>query len=247
MHPSRRIGLDLEGIGGRMAATWSTLPQYVRSGRSAYATVFGRPFWEDLDANPDVGASFDALMGPIGHGTPDPSLLLADDWDSVRSVVDVGGGTGPLLAEILRAHPGVHGTLVDLPRTVARAADVFKAAGVDDRAQVVGQSFFDPLPAGADLYLVVKVLNDWPDADVARIVARLAAAARPNGRVVISGGVAADAASPALGIDMLMAGGKTRSLAVFREIAAANGLDVVAAGHHPRTARYLVECRPRAA
>jgi 2,7-dihydroxy-5-methyl-1-naphthoate 7-O-methyltransferase len=98
-HPSHlRFGLDLNGIGNRMAYAWGTLLTAVTTGKPAYAEHFGRPFWEDLDAHPEIAASFDALMGPAGHGTPDPDVLLAYDWDSVRSVVDVGGGTGTLLA-----------------------------------------------------------------------------------------------------------------------------------------------------
>ena len=80
---------------------------------------------------PDLAAKFDALMGPGGHGVPDWRVLVNPaDWEAVRTVVDVGGGTGSLLAEILRARPNVKGTLVDLPRTVARSAEIFKAAGV---------------------------------------------------------------------------------------------------------------------
>lgn len=52
--------------------------------------------------------------------------------------------------------------MVDLPKTVARSGEIFEAAGVAERVTTVGQSFFDPLPAGADLYLLRGVLNDWP-------------------------------------------------------------------------------------
>lgn len=137
-----RLGLDLEGIGGRMAGAWRTLLSAVRTGEPAYREAFGREFWEDLDANPEIAASFDALMGPAGHGAPDPQVLLnPDDWEQVRTVVDVGGGTGALLAEVLRSRPGVLGTLVDLPRTVARSGEVFQAAGVADRVTTVAQNF----------------------------------------------------------------------------------------------------------
>ena len=104
-----------------MAQAWASLLEAVRSGAPAYHTVFGRPFWEDLEAHPKIAASFDELMGPVGHCTPDPEVLVSGGWESVRTVVDVGGGTGSLLAEILRARPEVRGTLVDLPRTVARS------------------------------------------------------------------------------------------------------------------------------
>ena len=243
--PGQQVGLDLDGIGGRMAGAWAGLLTAVRTGRTAYADVFGRPFWEDLDANPDVAASFNALMGPMGHGVPDPEVLVSGDWESVRTVVDVGGGTGALLAEILRARPALRGTLVDLPSTVARSAETFRAAGVADRATAIGQSFFDPLPPGADLYLLKNVLADWPDPEATALLTRCAEAARPNGRVVVLGGVTPDddgTPSPEL-LMMILVGGKSRTLAEFRELAASAGLKVHAAGQLP-SGRFAVESRP---
>jgi len=145
-----RLGLDLDSFGGRMAHAWGSLLSAVRTGRPAYHEVFGRPYWEDLEQHPDLAANFDALMGPAGHGAPDPEIPITGGWESVRTVVDVGGGTGSLLAAILSARPAVRGTLVDLPSTVARSAEVFQAAGVGERVTTLGQSFFEPLPAGAE-------------------------------------------------------------------------------------------------
>jgi len=242
LDPSQRIGLDLEGIGGRMSYAWGTLLKAVRTGAPAYHELFGRPFWEDLDAHPKIAASFDDLMGMIGHGTPDPDVLIHNDWESVRSVVDVGGGSGALLAEILRAHPHLQGILVDLPKTVARAAQVFEAAGVTDRARTVGQSFFDPLPAGADLYVLSKVLNDWPDAETKVILTRCAEAAPPAGRIVIHGGVSPDDVPASLSEETMLVGGKTNTLTEFRELAREAGLQVSAAERQP-SGRFVVECR----
>ena len=145
-----------------MAGAWASLLKAVQTGRPAYHEVFGAPFWEDLEANPGVAETFDALMGP-GHGTPDGQVLLNNDWDGITTVVDVGGGTGSLLAEVLRPRRSLRGILVDVPRVIANAPPVLEAAGVADRVQLVPQSFFDPLPAGAELYLLKSVLGDWPD------------------------------------------------------------------------------------
>jgi 2,7-dihydroxy-5-methyl-1-naphthoate 7-O-methyltransferase len=234
--------LDLDGIGGRFAAAWSTLLGYVRTGQPGYAELFGRPFWEDLAAHPDLAAGFDALMGPAGHGPPDPDIPISGGWRSVRTVVDVGGGTGAMLAELLRAHRHLRGTLVDVPGTVARAAATFQTAGVADRVTIAGQSFFDPLPAGADLYLLRKVLNDWPDQETTAILSRCAEAARPGGRVVVLGGVAADDRPRQLTIEAVLLGGTTSTLPQFRALARQAGLEVSAAGPHGR--RMVVECRP---
>lgn len=242
LDPSVRLGLDLEGIGGRMAYAWGTLPTYVRTGAAAYHEHFGLPFWDDLDAHPDIAASFDALIGPPGHGTPDPEFQITGGWDPVRTVVDVGGGTGAMLAEILRARREIRGTLVDLPRTIARSSETFQAAGVADRVTTVGQSFFDPLPAGADLYLLRGVLNDWPDREATAILSRCAEAARPGGRVVVLKGVGPDDAPKRLSIEMVLLGGKHRTVAEFRELARQAGLEVLAAGRQP--SYFVVECRP---
>lgn len=240
--PGARLGFDLDRFGGRMAHAWGTLLEAVRTGRPAYADVFGRSFWDDLDAHPEVAADFDALMGPDGHGEPDPNVLLDGDWSHIRTVVDVGGGTGAMLAGILLAHPEVQGTLVDVPRTVARAAPIFARAGVTDRVRVVGQSFFDPLPAGADLYLLMKVVSNWTGDELIAILRRCGEAAGRDGRLVISGGVSADVRSQSLTIETVLIGGMTHGLEEFTTMAASAGLAVVSAGPQ-KSGRFIVECR----
>jgi hypothetical protein len=242
--PAERLGetrfLDLDGIGGRLAHTWGTLLDYVRTGQPAYQQVFGRPFWEDLAAHPDIAADFDALMGPAGHGVPDYDIELAGGWDAIRTVVDVGGGTGAMLASLLRRHPHVNGILVDLPGTIARAGEHM----TDARITLQGQSFFDPLPAGADLYLLKSVLNDWPDQETVAILSNCAQATgtKATGTIAVLGGVAADDAPRSLGIDMLVAGGKINTITRFTELARQAGLDVIAAGTQA-SGRYVVECQ----
>lgn len=242
-----KLGFDLDGFGGRMAFAWGSLLSAVRNGKPGYHEVFGRPFWDDLNVNPELAANFDALMGPAGHGTPSPDVLLnADDWASVRTVVDVGGGTGAQLAEILKARPNLRGILVDLPKTIARSEETFTDAGVQDRVTGFGQSFFDALPTGGDLYLLKNVLSDWPDLEARIILQRCADAAResPNGRVVVLGGVnPGPVADPEL-LMLVLVGGKDRTLEDFRSLARLAGLEIDAAGVLPSSNKYAVECRP---
>ena len=105
-----------------------------------------------------------------------------------------------------------------------------------DRVTTVGQSFFDPLPAGADLYLLKSILADWPDHEATAILRRCAEAARPGGRVVILNGVspdnAAGGAAPEL-LMMVLVGGKDRTLTEFRHLAHTAGLVVQVALEDP--------------
>ena len=226
-----------------MAQVWSTLLTYTLTGKPGYRNLYGCSFWEDLAANRELAESFDALMGFAGHGAPNARFEVTGGWDRVRTVVDVGGGTGAMLSELLALHPHATGTLVDLPGTVARAESTFAAVGVAARVQTVGQSFFDPLPAGADLYLLRKVLNDWPGEDTVAILRRCAEAARPTGRIVVIGGVGPDDASRRLEVEMLLVGGRSDTVTTFSELARQADLEVVAAAQQP--AGFVVECRPR--
>ncbi|MFN7922098.1 MAG: methyltransferase [Bryobacteraceae bacterium] len=245
LSPGTRLGLNLDGFGGRMAHAWGTMLEAVRTGKPAYSQAFGRDYWRDLEAHPEIAAQFDALMGPAGHGTPDPRVLIdASDWKEVRTVVDVGGGTGSLLAEVLRAQPHVRGILVDLPRTAARSRPIFEAAGVTERVSVSAQSFFDPLPAGHDVYTLNKVLGDWPDHDAELLLRRCADAARPHGRVLVLNGVTPGEVAPPELLMMVLVGGKERTLDEFRGLAAKAGL-AVHQTERQESGRFIVECRPQ--
>jgi 2,7-dihydroxy-5-methyl-1-naphthoate 7-O-methyltransferase len=236
--------LDLTGMGSRYAEIWSTLLSYTRTGKSAYAELYGRPFWADLATDPELASSFDALLKhPPGHGVPDSDFEISGGWDRVQRIVDVGGAIGVFLSELLQRHPGLHGTLLDLPETVTRARDVLDRAGVSDRVTAVGQSFFDPLPAGADLYLLRRVLVDWPDEDKVRILRRCADAARPGGRVVVIGGVSPDDTPGEVTAELLMMGGWKVTVSEFRDLARDAGLAVTAASHQP-PAKFIIECLP---
>jgi hypothetical protein len=105
------------------------------------------------------------------------------------------------------------------------------------------QSFFDPLPAGADLYLLKSVLNDWPDRETVAILQRCAEAARPDGRVVVMGGVRPDDAPRRLGVDMVLLGSRTNTVEEFRDLAREAGLEIVAARSR-QTGGLVVELRP---
>jgi SAM-dependent methyltransferase len=245
LEPPIKIGMNLDSFGGRMANAWSGLLQSVRSGRSAYSAVFGRQFWEDLAAHPEISAAFDDLMGPDGHGVPDADVLVTGTWDSIHSVVDVGGGTGTLLSEILRAHPTIHGTLVDLPDTVGRSEQVFRQAGVTGQVTLVAQSFFKPLPSGADLYLLKSVLSDWPDPEAIHILRTCADAARPSGRVLLLNGVSPDEdhGPPPDLLMLILVGGRARTLSELQMLASEAGLEV-SATIRQTSGRFVVECVP---
>ncbi|MGI8870224.1 MAG: methyltransferase [Mycobacteriales bacterium] len=239
-HPSGMVSwLDLAGQ-GRVALAFTGLLDSVRTGQPAFASVFGAPLWEYLSANPAVGAAFDASMADVEYKS---DAAASYDWGRARHVVDVGGGLGALLAEVLTAHAHLHATLVDLPGPVTRAREYLAARGVSDRCTCVAQSFFDPLPAAGDTYVLSGVLADFPDERAEAIVGGCVRAMGEHGRLVIIEHPAADERRRTH-MDLLMLvllGGRDRTLAELAALAARAGCQVTT----PRTTplgQTIIEC-----
>ncbi len=179
-----RAWLDLDGAIGRADLCFTELLHTVRTGEPAFARRFGRTFWEDLSADPVRSHSFDALMG-ARLAADAPVVAEVYPWGALGSVVDVGGGNASLLIAILRAHPDLRGTVLDLEGPIGRAEQAFAAADFADRATARVGSFFDPLPAGAGGYILSGVLHDWDDGHARRILHRCAEAAADTGKVLV--------------------------------------------------------------
>ena len=109
-------------------------------------------------------------------------VASAHDFTACRSVCDVGGGTGTILARVLAANPNVRGVLFDLPEVVADAPTVLAREGVGDRVEVVGGDFFTTVPEGCDRYVLQAIVHDWDDDSVVRILGNVRAAAAPGAR-----------------------------------------------------------------
>jgi len=123
----------------------------------------------------------------------DSQRLVAQDTlatvrlSGVRRVLDVGGGSGAFAVALCRAAPGVAATVFDLPGVAPLAEARIAAAALTERVDFLPGSFRkDPLPAGADMITLVRVLYDHADATVATLLAQVFAALPPGGRLVIS-------------------------------------------------------------
>jgi hypothetical protein len=240
-----RPWIDLEGAVGRADLSFVQLLHTVRTGEAAFPRQFGRSYWDDLSADPGLGASFDALMGARLVADA-PAVAAAYHWGTLGHVVDVGGGNASLLIAILRAHGDLRGTVIDLAGPVARAEDAIAAAGLGDRAGAQAGSFFDALPAGAGGYVLSGVLHDWDDEDAVRILHRCADAASETGKVLVVDHIrdgrngTADTEGD---LRMLCyCRGRERTLDQLGELAGSAGLQVSSV--LPARSRSIVELRP---
>ena len=239
--------LDLTSAVGRAHLAAVRLLESVRTGGPAYPLVHGRGFWDDLSSNVELGAGFDELMG--SDGDPGPVVGLYD-WTRTRHVVDVGGGKGTTLAFLLRTNPNMRGTLVELPGPAQRARQQFEEEGLSARATVLTGSFFDTLPAGADIYWLSAIIHDWGDADAVAILHRCADAAGRTGRVLIAESLLDPtqdlAGMSAFDLFMLVCcGGRERTLEEYTALGKQAGLSVlsVTGSAWPSLVEFIVDQR----
>jgi hypothetical protein len=179
------LGEELRGPVGSWAAflgrpnhwaAWGHLLHTVRTGENAFQAVHGMDVWEYRARHPEEGAIFDAAMTG-GSRRVNAAVAAAHDFGRYGVIVDVGGGHGALLAGILARYPGVRGVVFDQPAVVAGAEP--------DGFEVVGGSFFEEVPAGADAYLLKSVLHDWEDEPAIEILRTCRRAARAGTALLV--------------------------------------------------------------
>jgi SAM-dependent methyltransferase len=219
----------------------------LETGRPAFDKVYGMPFYDYLERNPRAADTFSVAMATAAV----PAALATCDLAGVGVIVDVGGGEGGLLGRVLRAHPQARGILLDLPQAVAHARARLKVAGVADRVSFVPGSFFDTMPAGADAYVLCRVLHNWPDADALRLLRKIRAAMAPGGRLIVLEELVGEpgeraAAAPMDLLLLLMLSGWDRTGAEYRKLLTAAGFTVAAVRPPPlraRQAESVIEAR----
>jgi SAM-dependent methyltransferase len=216
--------LDINCAGGRAELAFVELLGTITTGKPAYPRRYGRDFWADLDAEPALRRSFDAQMN-WRFRTQAAQIAERFDWGRFSRVLDVGGGDGTVLAEVLRAHPGLRGRVLDVAPTADAAAARFAAAGLGGRAGVVAGSFFDPLPGGDDLYLLSDILHDWDAGHARQILTGCRRAAGPGGTVLVIEPVRGHGSDTGIDLFMLMCfGGRERSVDELTALGAECGL-----------------------
>ncbi len=206
---------------------WGNLLHSVRSGETAFDHTFGVGAFEYMQQNPKIAARFNDMMVRQTQGWAQ-DIIAAYDFGDTRTLVDVGGGQGAMLAAILSAHPHIKGVLLDLPHVVEGAGRLLETAGVAARCEVLGGSFFDSIPEGGDAYVVKHVLHDWDDARCDQILAACRRAMTTDARLLVVEVLLAPGNAPdygkALDVNMLvLTGGQERSEAEYRELLEANG------------------------
>ncbi len=216
---------------------WTELLHTLRTGESGTERALGMPLYDYLTAHPAIGAEFDRTMASEARYRLGPAVA-AYDFSRFGTIVDIGGGNGALLIEILRAYEGPRGIVFDLPAVAERAQQNIAAAGLADRCTAVGGNALETVPEGADVYLLSNFLIFMNDERAAGILRRCSEAMAGSGRVLLiewvmpAGGEIADPYKSwdTTARDLIMLsgygahGGRARTAEEFRALLQAGGL-----------------------
>jgi len=230
--PEGRRGAARFGGLAAMARSWAGLLDTLATQKPAFEAGNGGPFFTWLEGDAAAESAFAEYMGERTAALV-PRVLARLELGGARSLLELGGGDGALLAALLEAHPELRGGLVERPAAAARARA--RLGGFGPRAEVFSGDFFAPLPTGYDAILVKEILHDWDDADAQALLERCRDALAPGARLhLIEWRLDGPAAATAAWMDVLMMvhfGGRERSGAELEALLERAGFGLVAA--HP--------------
>jgi O-methyltransferase domain len=205
---------------------WSHLKYCVRTGKQALDQIYGAHIFEFLKQHPEEAGIFNDAMTELSM-IDSPAVAEAYNFEGIRSIVDVAGGHGLLLATILKRNPHLRGTLYEVPHVVEGATNG-PLTSVMDRCTLACGDMFSSVPAGADAYIMKHIIHDWPDDLCLQILKACRKGVNPGGKLLVVDSVIqpGNDFSPAKFLDLQMLifpGGCERTQEQFRELFAAAG------------------------
>lgn len=209
---------------------WGQALHSVISGETAFEHVFGMPLFAYLERHPDLQQIFSNCMAGMAQQLA-IAVTAAYDFSRAQTIVDVGGGYGSLLLEVLRNNSGAKGVIFDLPHVIAGAERAVHQAGLSHRCECIAGSFFEAIPRGGDVYLMSYIIHDWDDAHSAQILARCYEAMNAGATLLLIEVVIPPAHIPSFGklldLEMLViAGGQERTDEEYRTLLDDAGFDL---------------------
>lgn len=211
---------------------WSSFMTTVQNGRTIHENIHHERFFEHYAKNPGYTAIFDEAMCSASS-LANPAIAGGYDFSAIRSLVDIGGGQGALLAAILQANPALRGTLYERAEVVdrAREAGFLSLPAVAERVSFVSGNVFDSVPSGHDGYLMKWILHDWNDDEAALVLDNVRRAAAPGAKLLVAEMIVEPGNDPSaaklLDLAMLaLTGGRERTRIEYRTLLAKAGFDL---------------------
>ncbi len=211
---------------------WSEMGYSVETGKPAVEHVYGKPAFEAIFGDPDIAYDFNMAMTCFSRQIA-PAVLDVYDFSRIGTLMDVAGGHGAILCEILGRYPKMKGILFDMPNVIEEANCHICSLKMDHRCETMSGDFFAAIPAGADAYYMQHIIHDWDDERSLKILGncRRALEGRKDGRLLIVDSVVPENSDPhmskMLDLEMLlMPGGRERTRGEWDALFAKAGFEI---------------------
>jgi len=217
-------------MGAEHFASWGELLYSIQTGKPAFDHLFGKPVFDWLSEHPDDAKIFDGAMTGF-HGPETKAMIKAYDYAGIETLVDIGGGNGTVLIEVLKKNKQMKGILYDLPGVIERAKENLANAKLAKRCQAIAGSFFESAPPGGDAYQMRHIIHDWTDEQCHTILSHIRKVIPATGRLLVIEMVIKPRNEPQpakwLDLNMLvLPGGRERTEAEYREMFARAGFNL---------------------
>jgi hypothetical protein len=221
-------------VGGPQWPLWGHLLHSVRTGETARKHLFGTQDFQHLARDAESAALFNQAMVEL-------TRLVAHDvarvypFAGMTRILDVGGGSGELLAAVLQANPAARGVLFDMDHAREAGQRHLAALGLAERCDIVTGDFFEAVPGPAEAILLKSILHDWGDDHSRAILVNCRRALIVGGKLLIIERLMPERLEPSRAhhwiarsdLNMLVGpGGRERTLAEFQALLASAGLSI---------------------
>jgi hypothetical protein len=159
-------------------APYSKILHSVKSGEPAFEETFGTSVYAYLESHPEDAAIFGQAAAAF-HREGVRAIVDSYDFSGLGTVVDVGGGNGSLLIEVLRANPSVRGVLLEVEGVLDRADEALTDAGLGHRVDLIAGDFFDEVPPG-DAFVIKSCVHNFNDEDAVTVLSVVARSMGPG-------------------------------------------------------------------
>lgn len=205
---------------------WSHLKYCVRTGKQALEQIYGASIFEFLKQHPEEAQIFNDAMTELSM-IDSPAVAEAYNFEGIRTIVDIAGGHGLLLATILERNPYLRGTLYEMPH-VLEGASSGPLKSLLERCTLISGDMFSSVPPGADAYIMKHIIHDWPDDRCVQLLKACRKGVNSGGRLLVVDSVIQPGNDFSLGkfLDLQMLifpSGCERTEKQFRDLFAAAG------------------------
>jgi acetylserotonin N-methyltransferase len=166
---------------------WCHLEDAAREGSPRWKQTFGIEggIFDHFFRTEDAMRTF--VLGMHGLGLlSSPKVVKAFDLSQFHLLLDLGGATGHLAIAACEHYPGLRAIVFDLPQVIEAARAQADRSSAAQRIDVKAGNFFSDQFPQADLIAVSRILHDWPEDKIQKLVTKIFQSLPAGGGILIA-------------------------------------------------------------